>query len=248
MGTDNTSNKNESYYKTLFGVGLRPANMYYSEADQQIGQAETVVGRYNWAGIGTEELDVFTDIYDDGNTYPLFTVGCGYNDGDRHNAFQVIASPDGSGTVTLVNGRLHISGPGGGQFGGSINFGDGDYVHIKEAYDDTLEIKTSRLYYAMSTGNTITDLDMRYPYTVVTISAATTMNINKTYLGYVGTGTNAIAIVYNSSTSARTLTLPSSVSGYTVRRNTSSISIPASGFGEVAILKAGTTLYIRATV
>ena len=100
----------------------------------------------------------------------------------------------------------------------------------------------------MSTVHTITDLDMRYPYTVVTISAATTMNINKTYLGYVGTGTNAIAIVYNSSTSARTLTLPSTISGYTVRRNTSSISIPASGFGEVAILKVGSTLYIRATV
>ena len=89
---------------------------------------------------------------------------------------------------------------------------------------------------------------MRYPYTIATISAATTMSINTTYLGYVGTGTNAIAIVYNSSTSARTLTLPSSVSGYTVRKNTASISIPASGFGEVAILKTGTTLYIRATV
>ena len=74
------------------------------------------------------------------------------------------------------------------------------------------------------------------------------MSINTTYLGYVGPGTNATAIVYNSSTAAKTLTLPSSVSGYTVRRNVSSISIPASGFGEVAVLKVGTTLYIRATV
>ena len=95
----------------------------------------------------------------------------------------------------------------------------------------------------MSTGHTITDLDMRYPYTVASISAATTMGINNTYLGVVGTGTNVIAIVYNSSSSAKTLTLPSSVSGYSARRNTSSISIPAYGFGEVAVLKAGTTLY-----
>ena len=89
---------------------------------------------------------------------------------------------------------------------------------------------------------------MRYPYTIATISAATTMAINTTHLNEVGTGTNAIAIVYNSSTSPKAVTLPSSISGYTVRRSVSSISIPPSGFGEVAVLKIGNTLYIRATV
>ena len=74
------------------------------------------------------------------------------------------------------------------------------------------------------------------------------MAINTNYLSEVGPGTNAIAIVSNSSTSPKAVTLPSSISGYTVRRSVSSISIPPSGFGEIAVLKVGTTLYIRATV
>ena len=244
VGQDNKTGSSV-YFKTLFGYGLRAANTYSSTNADRYAEAETVVGRYNWSGLGLEDSDIFLDSY--GEYYPIFTIGCGYDDSYRQNAFQVICNKNSADPVTLVNNTLHITRQGLG-YGGSINFGDSDYVHIKEAYDDTLEIKTSRLYYAMSTGHTITDLDMRYPYTVASISAATTMGINNTYLGVVGTGTNVIAIVYNSSSSAKTLTLPSSVSGYSARRNTSSISIPAYGFGEVAVLKAGTTLYIRATV
>lgn len=49
---------------------------------------------------------------------------------------------DISGNAKLI-GNLTLKGS--GNFGNKINFGDGDYVHISEPADDTLELKGTRI-------------------------------------------------------------------------------------------------------
>lgn len=53
-----------------------------------------------------------------------------------------LASPAFTGNATLT-GNLTLKGS--GNYGNKINFGDGDYVHIAEPSDDTLEIKGTRV-------------------------------------------------------------------------------------------------------
>lgn len=53
-----------------------------------------------------------------------------------------VVTMDDGGNVKLT-GNLTLKGS--GNYGNKINFGDGDYVHISEPADDTLELKGTRI-------------------------------------------------------------------------------------------------------
>lgn len=81
-------------------------------------------------------------------------------------------------------------------------------------------------------------------YHLIKVSRSSSQTISISYVPH--NYNECHIIIYNSASSNITITLPSSVSRYTVRKNVSSITIAAGTFGEINVLRFSTELYIRA--
>ncbi len=88
-------------------------------------------GQYNIVGTGSDSSWIATD--------RLFTIGNGTSDIARSNAITVLKN--GNTTITGDTSTLHLVGPTSIYgYHAKVNFGDANYVYLKEFEDDKLEI------------------------------------------------------------------------------------------------------------
>ena len=105
---------------TVGGAGNRAHDM-----------SAVAIGRYNIPGNGSDSTWVETD--------RLFTIGNGDSDVARSNAVTVLKN--GNTTITGDTSTFHLVGPTSIYgYHAKINFGDANYVYLKEYEDDKLEI------------------------------------------------------------------------------------------------------------
>ena len=129
------------------------------------------------------------------------------NSSDGINGLVMTATGMGLGTTT-PGYRLHVNGTSyfqgnvliknssGGNYGGKLNFGDGDYVHLYEIVDDRLEIKASTTWITgkLSIGNGagFTDVPSYNLYVNGTsyLSGDLTIPNNHAYYGILGSNSS----------------------------------------------------------
>jgi len=135
---------------------------------------EFTIGRYNDTTIAS-----YNGTYNWTNTDPLFLIGNGTDDTNRHNAITILKNGnmglnDNTPTHTLtINSSaspidsltLRLIGPHNYGYGAMLNFGDGNYVYLQENNDDQLKIYADK------------GMELK-----TNASYSTTINTNKLYI------------------------------------------------------------------
>lgn len=100
-------------------------------------------------------------LYNSDSWRPWHEVITSANIASQNVASATKATQDGDGNVIkdtylplnggTISGNLRLKGS--GNYGNTLNFGDGDYVHISEPIDDNLEIKAKNINFVTSSTN-----------------------------------------------------------------------------------------------